>query len=200
MKSDFDVNRFLCDLPLVTSITPDRYATIPPVRRDLLFIRSTNNDLDTFAKEINLDTSSTYIFSDVEFFASYSGKLGRNARVLISFVASTSVKNLTLRIKRSSEEYAPLEVTLGSTKIQLDPSSKSSLTIDDITLYPIQDPSPSESDHLSFEPEVRNDIFIRFIGPGEYRSDGHYLHDIELLDEAGLEYMPHSATLSKASN
>ena len=32
-------------------------------------------------------------------------------------------------------------------------------------------------------------------GPNEYLRHGHYLHDIELLDEAGLEYMPHSASL-----
>ena len=46
-------------------------------------------------------------------------------------------------------------------------------------------------------PEVRNDIFIQLIGLGdrEYRCDGHLLHDIELLDEAGLEYMPRSASL-----
>ena len=87
--------------------------------------------------------------------------------------------------------------TLGLTKIQLNPSSKSSLTIDDITLYPIEVSDPSESDHLSFVPEVRNDIFIRFIG---YCGHGHYLHDIELLDEDGLEYMPHSASLSVPSN
>ena len=65
MKSDFDVNRFLCDLPWVTSISLDESATIPSVHRDLLFIKSTNNDLNTFAKEIKLDPFSTYIFSDV---------------------------------------------------------------------------------------------------------------------------------------
>ena len=65
-------------------------------------------------------------------------------------------------------------------------------TIDDLTLYPIQVPDPSESDHLSFVPEVRNDIFIGFIkGPDEYRGHGHFLDDIELLEEDGLEYMPH---------
>ena len=55
-----------------------------------------------------------------------------------------------------------LEVTLGSTIIQLNPSSESSPTIDDITLYPI--PGPSESDHLLFEPGIRNDIIIQFTG------------------------------------
>ena len=90
--------------------------------------------------------------------------------------------------------------TLGLTKIQLNPSSKSSLTIDDITLYPNEEfgvSGPSQSDRLSFVPEVRNDIFIQLIGLGdrEYRCDGHLLHDIELLDEAGLEYMPRSASL-----
>ena len=75
--------------------------------------------------------------------------------------------------------------------MRLKPSFKSSLTIDDITLYPNQVLGPSESDHLSFEPGIRNDIVIQFSG----EEHGHFLHDIELLDEAGLEYMPHSATL-----
>ena len=110
-----------------------------------------------------------------------SGKLKKNARVLISFVAPTSGKSLILRLKHSGSEDAPLEVTLGSTIIQLNPSSKSSLTIDDITLYPI--PGPSGSDHLSFEPGIRNDIVIQFRG---IKWHSHFLHDIELLDEADL--------------
>ena len=197
MESDFDVNRFLCDLPWVTSIYPDRSATIPAVPRDPLFIES--NDLNTFAKEIKLDSSSTYIFSDAGIYDFCSGQIGGNARVLISFVAPTSGKRLILRLKHSGKEDAPLEVTVGSTKIQLKPSSKSSLTIDDITLYPVEMFDPSESDPLSFEPEVRNDIYIQFIAPywGLFRH-GHYLHDIELLDEAGLEYMPRS--LSNMTN
>ena len=93
----------------------------------------------------------------------------------------------SLRLKHSGREDGPLEVTLGSTTIHLNPSSKSSLTIDDITLYPIQVPSPSssESDRLSFEPGIRNDIFIQFRGTVEHHR--HFLHDVELLDEAGLE-------------
>ena len=197
MNSDFDFNRFLCDLPLVTSITPDPSLAIPSIRRDPLFIKSTNNDLNTFAKEIKLDPSSTYIFSDA---VSYSGKLGSNATVLISFVAPTSGNSLTLRVKHSGEEDPPLEVTLGSTEIQLNPPSKLSLTIDDITLYPIGVSDPYESDHLSFVPEVRNDIYIRFIAQGIYLYQHHFLHNIELLDEAGLEYMPHSASLLRPSN
>ena len=184
--SDFDVNRFLCDLPWVTSISPHPSMAIPAVPRDLLFIES--NDLNTFAKEIKLYPSSTYFFSEVGYMDGVS--LGNSARVLISFVPPTSGERLTLRVKHSGEGDAPLEVTLGSTKIQLNPSSKSSLTIDDVTLYPTE---VSESGHLSFKPEVRNDIYIRFTGPDEYRRHGHLLHDVELLDEAGLEYMPHSA-------
>jgi hypothetical protein len=115
---------------------------------------------------------------------SLAGKLVNNARVLISFVAPTSGQSLTLRLKHSGREDGPLEVTLKSTIILLNPSSKSSLTIDDITLYPI--PGPSESDHLSFEPGIRNDIVVKFRGPND-KSHGHVLHDIELLDEAGLE-------------
>ena len=201
MKSDFDVNRFLCDLPWVTSITPDRSVPIPAVHHDLLFIKSSNNDLNTFAKEIKLVPSPTYMFSDAGFLDVYSDKLGGNARVLISFVAPASGKSYLLRVKHSGDG-APLDVTLGSTKIQLNPPSKSSLTIDDITLYPLQVPCFSESDHLSFVPEVRNDIYVRFIVPSEYSNHGHYLHDIELLDEDGLEYMPRSASLilSKLSN
>ena len=108
----------------------------------------------------------------------YENKLANNARVLISFVAPTSGENLMLRLKHSGEQDRPLEVTLGSTIIQLNPSSKSSLTIDDITLYPNRGPS----DHLSFEPGIRNDIIIQF---GSGRFHGHFLHDIDLLDEAG---------------
>ena len=203
LYSDFDVNRFLCDLPWVTSISPVRYAI--PVPRDLLFIKSTNNDLDTFAKEIKLDPPSTYIFSDT---VSHSGILGGNGRVLISFVAPISGKSLILRVKHSGKEDAPLEVTLGSTKIQLNLSSKSSFTIDDITLNSTEVFGPSKSSlaiddtslyssevfgssHLSFKPEVRNDIFIQF-----NRTHLHHINDIQLLDEAGLEYMPHSAPLS----
>ena len=120
----------------------------------------------------------------------YSDKLTRNARVLISFVASTSRKSLTLRVRHSGED-APLEVTLGSTttKIQLNSSYKSSLTIDEMILYSIEVSDPSKSDRLSFEPEVRNDIFFRFIATVQH---SHYLHDIALLDEDGLEYMPRS--------
>ena len=47
LHSDFDVNLFLCDLPWVTSISLDEFATIPALRRDLLFISSTNIDLNT---------------------------------------------------------------------------------------------------------------------------------------------------------
>ena len=190
------IKRFLCNLPRVTSISPDPTATIiPAIHRDLLFIKSTNNDLNTFAKEIKLDPPSTYIFSDAGLSDLHSGFLGGDGRVLISFVAPTSGKRLVLRVKHSGDKYAPLEVTLGSTKIQLNSKS---LTIDDITLYSIEVYGRSESGNLSFEPEVRNDIFIQFIGYVKFHS--HYLHDIELLDEEGLEYMPHSASLSNMSN
>ena len=110
-------------------------------------------------------------------------RLGYDTRVLISFVAPTSGQSLILRLKHSGEENASgsLEVTLGSTVIQLNPSSKSSLTIDDIILYP--NPGPSESDRLSFEPGIRNDVVIKLMS--HY---GHILNDIELLDEAGLSW------------
>ena len=203
MDSDFDVHWLLRDLPWVTSISldPDLSVSIPAVHRDLPFIKSTTNNLNTFAKEIKLDPSSTYIFSDVGPYDLISSKLGRNGRVLISFIGPTSGESLTLRVKYSGNDV-PLEVCLGSTKIQFNPSSKSSLTIDDITLYPIQVSSSSESYHLSFVPEVRNDIFIRFILPAdsEFHHHGHFLHDIQLLDEDGLEYMPHSASISVLSN
>ena len=201
MDSNFDVNQFLCDLPWVTSITLDRPVSAPAVHSDLLFIKSsTNKDLKTFAKEIKLDPSSTYIFSDATVYAVSSGKLGSDERVLISFIPPTSGKTLTLRVKhsQSGQEEAPLKVTLGSAMIQLNPSSKSSLTIDDITLYPIEDFGPSDFDHLSFVPEVRNNIFIQIVTT-KFHCD-HYLHDIELLDEDGREYMPRSASLTKPSN
>ena len=66
--------------------------------------------------------------------------------------------------------------------------------IDDTSLYPIEVSSRSESDHLSFAPGVWNVIYI---GPDKFHH--HFLHDIELLDEDGLEYMPHSASLSVPS-
>ena len=190
--SDHDVDQFQTNLPSwVTSISSKRPTAI---HHDLLYIKSTNNDLITFAKEIRpkLDPFSTYIFTDAgSSDISSSGEFENNASVLISFVAPTSGQSLILRLKHSGSEDAPLEVTLGSTIIQLNPSSKSSLTIDDLTLYPI--PGPSESDHFSFEPG-RNDIVLQFRGAVE--EHGHILHDIELLDEAGQEYMPHSASLS----
>ena len=40
------------------------------------------------------------------------------------------------------------------------------------------------SDHLSFEPGIRNDIVIQFT----VEEHGHLLHDIELLDESGLDW------------
>ena len=201
MGSGFDVNRFLCDLPWLTSIsrTWDWLmipVLLPAIHRDPLFIPFDNdfndNDLNTFTKKIKLDPS-TYIFSNTGNSAIFS-RLGGKARILISFVAPTSGKSLTLRVKHSGGEDGPLEVALGSTKIQLNPSSKSSLTIDDMTLYPIQVPDPSESNHLEFEPEIRNDIFIQFIGTVEEHS--HYLDDVVLLDEAGLEYMPYNGQYS----
>ena len=195
MTSAFDVNQFLCDLPWVTSISTYSSATI---RRDLLFIKSTNNDLNKLAKEIKWVPPPTYIFSDAGFCDLYSGQLTKTAKILISFVGPTSGESLILRVKHSGEDDGPLEVTLGSTKIQLNPPSKLSLTIDDIILYPTEVSSHSESDHLSFKPEVRNDIVIQFTGPDKFHR--HFLHDIELLDEGGLEYMPHSASLSKVSN
>jgi len=178
------------DLPWVTSISFQPQPTeLPSIHHDPLFIKSNNNDLITFAKEIQLklDPFSTYIFVDAGFFDIYSmGRLTGYVNIFISFIAPTSGQSLILRLEHSGREDGhPIEVTLGSTIIQLNPSSKSSLTIDDITLHPIQDPGPSESDHLSFEPEIRNDIVIRFGGIERYR---HFLHDIELLDEAGLKY------------
>ena len=216
--SDSDINRFqatICDLPWVTSISRDPFLHLP-IHRDLLFIKSINNDLITFAEKnrLKLDPDSTCIFTDADGSDMYSEEeewpqLGNKASVLISFVAPKSGQSLILRLKHSREgeeyawDYAPLEVTLGSTVIQLNPSSKSSLTIDDITLYPIQvpDSDPSESDHLSFEPGIRNDIVIQFGGsfretsssPSSTSRHGHILHDIELLDEIGREYMPRSA-------
>ena len=148
-----DVSLFLaaiCDLPWVTSISPESYYApdghpTVPAHRDILFIKSSNNDLITFAKEIRLkmDPFSTYIFTDAANSDMRLGKLGNNARVLISFVAPTSGQCLILRLHHSGKE--DLEVTLGST-IQLNHSSETSLMIDDITLYSI--PGPSESDHL----------------------------------------------------
>ena len=186
--SDSDVNLFrtfrsaICDLPHVTSISIEH---LPAIHRDLLFMKSTDNDLITFANEnrLKFDPISTYIFTDAGNSDMYEDKLANNARVLISFIAPTSGESLILRLKHSQAggEDGLLEVTLGSTIIQLNPPSKSSLTVDDITLYPIS--SPSTSDHLSFEPGIRNDIVIQFREAGQWY--GHLLHDLELLDDAG---------------
>ena len=191
----------ICDIPWVTSISIlPQPQPLPTIHRDLLFIKSTDNDLITFAKEIRpkLELISTYIFTDAAAPQISSDKLQEDARVLISFVAPTIGQRLILRLKHSGGKI-PLEVTLGSTILQFNASSKSSLTIDDITLYPNQVSDPSESDHLSFEPEIRNDILIRF--KDGYWGQGHFLHDVELLDEAGLEYKPLSrSALSTLSN
>ena len=185
---DSDINQLLANLPRVTSISGDSFGRLPAIQSDLMFIKSTNNDLITFAKEIRLkmpvDNFSTYIFTDAGTYDILSDKLRHSARILISFVAPASDQSLILRLKHSGEQDGPLEVTLGSTIIQLNPLSKSSLTIDDITLYPIQVPGPSAPDHLSFVPEIRNDIVIQFVAKnGQWH--GHFLHDVELLDEAG---------------
>ena len=141
----------------------------------------------------------------------HTGILENNASVLISFVAPKSGQSLILRLIHSGKEDVSLEIVLGSTKIRLLPSLKSSLTIDDITLYPI--PGPSESEHCSFEPGIRNDIVIQFKstnfttrhrptfkGKRRIWNHGHFLHDIELLDIAGREYSKlHSVSLSTLS-
>ena len=209
-SSRFEVNWLqttIRDLPWVTSVASS-IGSLPAIHRDPLFIKSANNDLITFAKEtrFKLDAFSTYIFTDAgdsDMYPLSDTRLGNNARILISFVAPTSGQSLMLRLKHSGREDGPLEVTLlGSTTVQLNPSSKSSLTIDDITLYPIQVSGPSESDHLSFEPGIRNDIVIQF--RGVVKEHGHILHDIELLDEAGVEdpgnSKPYSASLSILSD
>ena len=176
--SDSDIKAIICDLPWVTSISRGSSDPSSAIPRDPLFIKSTNNDLIAFAKDIRpkLDPISTYIFTDAGGTDLYTDKLANNARVFVSFVAPTSDQSLKLRLKHSGTEDGPLVVTLGSTTIQLNPSSKS-LTIDDITLHPTPRP-----DHLSFVPG-RNDIFIQFT----VKEHGHLLHDVELLDEAGLK-------------
>ena len=73
----FDINLFLaaiCDLPWVTSISPDSYyglrcyPTLPAIYRDIVFIKSTYQyRLEIpFVKDIRLklDPFSTYIFAD----------------------------------------------------------------------------------------------------------------------------------------
>ncbi|KAF8805288.1 hypothetical protein BYT27DRAFT_7193008, partial [Phlegmacium glaucopus] len=188
--SDSDINWIqatICDSPWVTSISQGLSGHLPAIHRDPLFIKSTDNDLITFAKEIQPKLNSfTYIFMDADSSNMHSDPdtLGNNAQVLISFVAPTSGQSLILRLKHSSNVDRPLEVTLGSTIIQLNPSSKSSPTIDDIILYPIS--GPSESDHLSFEPGIRNDIVIQLRGTVD--DFDHFLHDIELLDEVEERY------------
>jgi hypothetical protein len=194
ISSRFEVNWFqdeIQKLPWVTSVSSiGRLPTPPAIRQDPLYIKSTKDNLNAFADRLKLssDHSTTYIFTDagetdMDMALWPPDRLGNNASILISFVAPApgQKKDLTLRIKHSGRGDGPLEVTLGSSGIQLNPSSKASLTIDDITLYhdPIQVPS-----HLSFDPGIRNVIVIRFKAPAGRH--GSFLHDIELLDEYGL--------------
>ena len=188
-----DLKQFpIRDLPWVTSISWNLSA----IHQGPLFIKSINNDLITFAKDVRpkLDPLSIYIFTDADEFDMHSshghGELWDNARVLISFFAPTSGQSLILRLKHSGKDDGPLEVALGSAMMRLNPSTKSSLTIDDITLHPIPGSSEetSDSDHLSFKPGIWNDIFVQFkvTRGAAVEKHGHLLHDIQLLDEAGL--------------
>jgi hypothetical protein len=200
-----DVKEFhaaICDLPpWVTSIScyDYRFRDLPAINRDLLF-NSAKNDLITFAKEtrLKLDSSSSYIFTDANFHTMiYGCSLWCGARVLISFVGPTS-RHLTLRFKYSGKEGS-LEVTLGSTTTQINnpsPKPSESLTIGDITLHPIQVSGPSESHHLLFEPGIRNELFIQYKKESYYVPVTLSLHDVELLDEDGLQYMPRTPSLS----
>ena len=185
----------------MTSVSFDALPALPPIHRDLLFINSINNNLITFAKEIRpkLDLFSTYIFMDAVGYDILPRRLANDAKVLISFVGPTSGQSLILRLNHGGHrEDVPLELTLGLSTIQLNPSSKSFLTqtIDDIILSPIN--RPPESGHLLFDPEIRNDIVIQFRRTVEtgIQRNGHVLYDIELLDIAGLKYRPHSTSLS----
>ena len=176
----------------VTSISFDTPPSLPPIHRELPFVNYINNDLVTQNRP-KLDSSSTYIFTVAVGYDILPDTLTGDAKVLISFVAPTSGQSLILRLKHGGgglRENIPLEFTLGKTIIQLNPSSKSHLTrtIDDIILSSIS--RPSESGHLLFEPETRNDIVIQFRRTVETGNNGHSLYDIELLDEAGLEYRP----------
>ena len=197
--SDSDIDRFqaaICNLPWVRSISRESFGSLPTIRPGpaRLFIKSASNDSDliTFAEKFRLELDpsqdSTYIFTDAERSdMAHPDKLGNGAKVLISFVAPTlaSGQSRILRLKHSGGEDGPLEVTLGLTVIQVNPASKSSLTIDDLTLHPIQASGSTQSDRLSFKPGIRNDIVIQFKGTVD--GHDHYLHDIELLDEAGLK-------------
>ena len=198
LDSDSDVNRFqdtICELPWVTSIcrdsSQDSYGRLP-IQRNLLFINNDFRELPEHLQlELDSDPFSTYIFTDAKGSdMSYSGKIGIDAKVFISFVAPESGKILILRLKHSAKKNASgsIEVTLGSTPgIELHPSS-ASLTIDDIILYPnypILGPSEFNRHQLSFKAGIRNDIIIQFRGLAE---DELFLHDIELLDEAGLDW------------
>ena len=107
----------------------------------------------------------------------YTDKLGNDARVIISFVAPTSDQNLIQRLKHSGRGDGFLEVALGPTRIQLNPATNSSLTIDDLTLAQMKGDQERELDRGG------NDIVIRFA----VEEHGHLLHDVELLDEAALK-------------
>jgi hypothetical protein len=146
-----------------------------------------------------------YIFTNAGYFHTYplpdrlGESLGNGGKVLVSFIAATARQNLILRLKHSGGygASAPLEVTIGSTVILLNPT-KSSITIDDITLYPT-----FTSDDSPLGPEIWNDIIIQY-GGSSTTSHSNSLHDIELLDDAGLKYprngRPYSASISIPSN
>ena len=199
-----DVNWFqatICGLPWVTSISRDLRLfragqSLPAINHDLPFIRSTNDLVTLSSSKKKFDSNQTLFqhtfFTDVTASDMDLGRLEGNARVLISIVVPSG-KSLVLRLKHSGSEDMPLEVKLGPTIIQLNPPSRSLLTIDDISLHPIQDPGwipGTYEDHtsLSFEPGVQNNIVIDLKRKRDVWRQGHFLHDIELLDESGLEY------------
>jgi hypothetical protein len=84
-----------------------------------------NNDLITIAKEIRLklDSFSTYIFTQARGSDMYHlpDRLANNAIVIISFVPPNIWQKAYTDLEHSGKEGAPLEVTLGSTIIQLNP-------------------------------------------------------------------------------
>ena len=168
------------DLPLVTSISSswDLSGDLAAIH---LSYWSNLRFLIEFAKEVQpkLDPIRTYIFTDagesVVTLDLTCFQINLGIMQDSEFWSHSSPRSLARDVqKHSGTEDGPLVViTLGSTAIQLKPSSKSSLTIDDITLYP----TPS-LDYLSFV-QGRNDIFIQLT----VESHGHLIHDVELLDE-----------------
>jgi hypothetical protein len=154
----------ICDLASVTSISVEDPQRLPPIQRDTpLFIDDDHpQSLETF---LNNDqslarTRDTYVFTQYT-----------NPRVVaVSFVGPSS-GNLILRLNHRARGPDTTLTVLGTSFTLTIPES---ITIDDISLHPID----NSSSQVSFMPNTRNNLIFQ-------TSLMYYLQDLQLLDEDG---------------